>query len=374
MSTATKVHHADVIGSMLNPPELVEARGQMRAGKLPYPEYRKIEDAAVDRSIKIQEDAGFDIVSDGEHRRDIYFGWLVSGLESGMEMVEGRAPVRFHGEGDVEFEVNIPFAVTGKIKAGPCPGLDEFNYAKSRTDKEIKICLPSPTIMLAAFWDHKLSADAYPDPFVLGAETRDIIVEWMKELADAGCTYMQVDCPELIQAWGDPKFGDILDGVDGDKFREIGTELVASLGDVKLPGVTMAMHVCRGNGTQSWLAEGGYEQFSEHVFKEAPGYDIYLLEYDDDRSGDFKPLKNLPDDKVAVLGMVSTKWTALEDPAELKARIDEAAKYHPKEMLGLCTQCGFASASETAEERKVTEQTQVDKLKLIADVANDVWG
>src|SRR6476469_9728883 len=187
MSTATKVHHADVIGSMLNPPELIEARGKMRAGELSYPEYRKIEDAAVDRSIKIQEDAGFDVVSDGEHRRDIYFGWLVSGLESGMEMVQGRSPVQFHGKDkSADFEVQIPFAVTGKIKAKECPGLDEFAYAKTKTDKEIKISLPSPTIMLAAFWDSKLSAEAYPDPFALGVETRDIIVEWMKQLADAG--------------------------------------------------------------------------------------------------------------------------------------------------------------------------------------------
>src|SRR4051794_11177763 len=164
MATATRVHHADVIGSMLNPPELVEARGQMRAGKLPYPEYRKIEDAAVDRSIKIQEDAGFEVVSDGEHRRDIYFGWLVSGLESGMELVPDRPKVQFHGaDNQIEYEVQIPFAVTGKIKAKECPGLDEFAYAQSRTDKEIKLALPSPTIMLAAFWDSKLSAEAYPD-------------------------------------------------------------------------------------------------------------------------------------------------------------------------------------------------------------------
>src|SRR4051794_16986292 len=146
MSTAIKVHHADVIGSMLNPPELIAARAKMRAGELSYPEYRKIEDAAVDRSIKIQDDAGFDVVTDGEHRRDIYFGWLFSGLESGMEMVQGRAPVQFHGEGgEIALEVNIPFAVTGKIKGKECPGLDEFAYAQARTDKEIKMTIPSPT-------------------------------------------------------------------------------------------------------------------------------------------------------------------------------------------------------------------------------------
>lgn len=375
MRTAQVVHHADVVGSMLNPPELIEARTQLRAGALSYEEYRAIEDAAVDRSIRIQEDAGFGIVTDGEHRRDFYFDWLFSGLEKGMEFVEGRPMIQFHdASGEVVHEHLIPVAITEKIQAKDCPGLNEIAYTLAKTDRQVKITLPSPTIMMTSFWDPQHSKRAYPDPFDLGAETRDMIVRWMQQLADVGCTAMQVDCPELVQAWCDPNFARILPGIDQAQFRDIGTELVASLGDAAPDGVTMSMHVCRGNGTQSWMGEGGYEAFSEHVFQKASGYDVFLLEYDDERSGGFEPLRNLAPEKVAVLGLVSTKWTALEDRDALKARIDEAAQYHPKETLGLCTQCGFASASETAADRKVTEQTQVDKLNLIGSVARDVWG
>jgi 5-methyltetrahydropteroyltriglutamate--homocysteine methyltransferase len=378
MNPEKTIHHADVVGSMLNPPQLIEARGKMRAGEIPYGEYRAIEDAAVDRAIKIQEDAGLAVLTDGEQRRDIYFGWLISGMEEGLEMIPGVRTVKFHGHSpEDDFEVTIPFSVTGKIKPKECPGLDEFRYAQRKTDKQIKVTLPSPTIMMANFWNPKLSADAYPDPFDLGRDVRDAIVGWMKELANAGCTYMQVDAPELIVAYAaaDGKRGENFhDGIDYDEFRDFGTELVGSLGDVDLPGVTMALHVCRGNGTRSWIAEGGYEALSKAVFKAASGYDVFMLEYDDERSGDFKPLENLPEDKVAVLGMVSTKWTELENADELKERIEEASRYHPKAMLGISTQCGFASASETAEMRKITEQTQVDKLKLVVDVAKAVWG
>jgi 5-methyltetrahydropteroyltriglutamate--homocysteine methyltransferase len=142
---------------------------------------------------------------------------------------------------------------------------------------------------------------------------------------------------------------------------------------VKVTGVTLAMHVCKGNGTQSWIASGGYDEFSKHVFTRASGFDIFHLEYDDERSGSFEPLANLPDDKVAVLGLVSTKWTALESADDLKRRVDEAAQFHPKEQLALATQCGFASANETAQDRLITEETQRDKLRLVADVARDIW-
>ena len=134
------------------------------------------------------------------------------------------------------------------------------------------------------------------------------------------------------------------------------------------------MHLCRGNGTEAWIAEGGYEAFSEHVFTRATGYDVFHLEYDDERSGGFEPLANLPDDKVAVLGLVSTKWTRMEDPAVLISRIEDAARHHPVERLALAPQCGFASASETSQQRRITPETQEAKLRLVSGVAREVWG
>jgi 5-methyltetrahydropteroyltriglutamate--homocysteine methyltransferase len=139
-------------------------------------------------------------------------------------------------------------------------------------------------------------------------------------------------------------------------------------------GAVLGVHVCKGNGTQSYIARGGYEDICREVFRRAEGFDVFLLEYDDERSGSFEPLRHLPDDKVAVLGMVSTKWVQLEDPDVLRGRIDEAARFHPRERLALATQCGFASASETAEQRKITDSVQEAKLALVADVARSVWG
>jgi 5-methyltetrahydropteroyltriglutamate--homocysteine methyltransferase len=263
--------------------------------------------------------------------------------------------------------------VTEKVTARECPGVDEFRYAAARADRPVKVTVPSPMMMLGFWSEH--SRDVYPDPFELAADAAEAVKGWMRELAAAGCTYLQVDAPELNEAYADESVRADYErrGISADEFIAVGTELVGSLAEVDLPGVTLAMHVCKGNGTQSWIASGGYDEFSKHVFTRASGFDIFHLEYDDERSGSFEPLANLPDDKVAVLGLVSTKWTALESADDLKRRVDEAAQFHPKEQLALATQCGFASANETAQDRLITEETQRDKLRLVADVARDIW-
>ena len=373
MVMRTKVHRAEVVGSMLRPPELVAARNSMRAGDMPYEDYRAIEDRAVDNALRLQEDVGMDVVTDGEMRRDIFFDFLMKGV-SGLSM-EPAYTVRFHNHEQAEaMVVQFPFSVTDRIKPLPCPAVGEFLYAKDRTTKPLKVTLPNAIMMLGLWGD--LSKDAYPDPLELVADAGSAIKQWMRELADAGCTYIQIDAPDLIELYCDANVRAETEarGIPVSELLELATGLVVEFGELDLPGVTKAIHLCRGNGTQAWLAEGGYEEFSEHVFTRATGYDVFHLEYDDERSGGFEPLAKLPDDTVAALGLVSTKWTALEDRDALKARISEAARFHPLDRLALAPQCGFASASETAEERKITDQTQYDKLKLVADVAQDVWG
>ena len=181
--------------------------------------------------------------------------------------------------------------------------------------------------------------------------------------------------PDLAEVYADERVRAEYEarGIPAQRFLSVATELVCRLADADLPGVRVAMHLCKGNGTQSWIAEGGYEALSATVFERATGFDAFLLEYDDERSGSFEPLANLPDDKTAVLGLVSTKWATLEDPDVLCARIDEAARYHPKERLAISTQCGFASASETARSGLASD-TQEAKLRLVAAVADRVWG
>jgi 5-methyltetrahydropteroyltriglutamate--homocysteine methyltransferase len=370
---ATPAYRADVVGSMLRPPELIEARGAMRAGQVPFEEYKAIEDRAVDASLRIQEDAGVDVVTDGEQRRDIFFDFFVSGM-SGTSMVPTGFSVDFHGATlEDAMSVVIPFAVTEKIEARPCPALAEYEYAAAHTDKPVKLTLPGPSMILGFYGEPTRSA--YPDPFVLIEEATAIVAGWMGELAAAGCAYIQIDAPDLAEMYAESSLARsyIERGIDPERLKDVASSLVGSLGDVPTPGAIKAMHVCKGNGTRAWLAEGGYGPFAEHVFSRAQGFDVFHLEYDDERSGDFEPLAKLPDDKAAVLGLVSTKWTHLEQPDQLKARIDDAARFHPKEQLALATQCGFASGAETAEAKKITEQTQADKLKLVADVAHEVW-
>ncbi|HZQ64341.1 MAG TPA: hypothetical protein VFA66_03845 [Gaiellaceae bacterium] len=207
------------------------------------------------------------------------------------------------------------------------------------------------------------------------ADASEVVKGWIGELAAAGCRYVQIDAPELAEAFADERVRaeHAARGIDPDRFLHEGTELIGEVAQVGVPDGILALHVCKGNGTQSWIAEGGYEEFARHVFARAGGFDVFLLEYDDERSGSFEPLRELPDDKIAVLGLVSTKWTALEEPDELVRRIDDAARIHPKERLALSTQCGFASAAETAEQRKISEGTQEQKLRLVAEIAARVW-
>jgi 5-methyltetrahydropteroyltriglutamate--homocysteine methyltransferase len=272
-------------------------------------------------------------------------------------------------------EVEIPFTVTEKIKRRSSPALDEFLASKDRTKLPLKMTLPSPTL-ISAFWSSEGSKDAYSDPFELFTDAAEALRDWAGELFDAGCPYVQIDAPEFNQVFADQRIRDeyIERGIDPERFKVEGAELLGRVASVNRPANTvLGLHVCKGNGTQSWLAQGGYEDICREVFKRADGFDVFLMEYDDDRSGSFEPLRHLPDDKVAVLGLVSSKLQALEDPEVLRGRIEEAARFHPKERLALATQCGFASASETAEQRLFTDDAQAAKLKLVADVAHAVW-
>jgi 5-methyltetrahydropteroyltriglutamate--homocysteine methyltransferase len=313
-----------------------------------------------------------DLVTDGEMRRDVFFGFFINGMEG---VVPGKgAQVKFHNnEGEADWEVEIPFVVTSKVQPLPCPGVDEYTYAAARTDLPVKVTLPSALMALAPYGEE--SRDVYPEPLDLVRDAGEIVKGWVRELAAAGCTHIQMDAPEINEillmesirdAWREQ-------GVDPDELLDLGIQILKEIGELDLPGVQRSIHVCKGNGTQAWIAEGGYEPFADRVFPSLSGFDVFHFEFDDSRSGGFEPIKLLPDDKVAVLGLVSTKWVTLEDPDELRARIDEASKFHPLDRLALAPQCGFASAGEDAEGRMLTENTQRDKLKLVADIAHSVW-
>jgi 5-methyltetrahydropteroyltriglutamate--homocysteine methyltransferase len=373
-ATEVGIYRADVVGSMLRPPWLVEARQQLGAGSLAPEAYKEIEDRAVDEAISIQQEAGVDVVTDGEMRRDIFFDLFVNGMSGFSHAV--AYTVRFRGKrAEDAMEVQVPFAVTDKVRPRSSPALDEFRAARDRTDKPLKVTLPSP-MLIGAFWSPEHSRAVYPDPFALFAEAAEGVRRWVGELFDAGCRYVQIDAPEFNEVYADARVRAEYEGrgIDPARFKAEGAELLDYVAGVSRPaGALLGLHVCKGNGTQAWIAEGGYEDICREVFKRADGFDVFHLEFDDERSGSFEPLRHLPDEKVAVLGLVSTKWQALEEPAQLRHRVQEAAAFHPQDRLALATQCGFASASETAEQRKITPETQAAKLRLVADVAHSIW-
>jgi 5-methyltetrahydropteroyltriglutamate--homocysteine methyltransferase len=247
--------------------------------------------------------------------------------------------------------------------------VEEYAYARARARRPVKVTLPSP-LMLFLAWSPSRTREAYSDPFDLFADGMTMMREEAQELARMGCTYIQVDAPD---------FGQLVDESQqrlweaaGISFERVLTDGADMLNEVaSVPGVTFGLHMCKGNYDSHWIASGGYDSVADRLFPRLGNYDRILLEYENERSGSFEPLKNVPDDKIVVLGLVSSKFDELESPEQLIARIDEAAKFYPRDQLALSTQCGFASAGPG---NAISEDAEEKKLQLIAEVAERAWG
>jgi 5-methyltetrahydropteroyltriglutamate--homocysteine methyltransferase len=365
----TTVYRADTVGSLLRPPYLKEARQAWQAGQLPTVEFKQIEDRAVDAAITLQEAVGLEIVTDGEMRRLVFTGTLTEAVD-GLSSIPTPA-WRWHGptpQDDMDFRA--PVSVTGKIRRRRSLATEEFAYARAKASKPLKMTLPSP-LMLALFWSPEHSPAAYSDPFVLFADAVDILRQEVRELAGLGCQYIQIDAPELATLVDESQRHATYEarGISPERMLGEGIEMLNAVADA--PGVTFGLHLCRGNNEGHWMSQGGYEVISKQVFQRATKYDIFLLEYDDWRSGSFAPLADIPHDKTVVLGLVSTKKSALEPAEGIIARIEEASRYFAREHLALSTQCGFASVIGG---NPITEAAQDAKLRLVVDVARRVWG
>jgi len=326
-------------------------------------EYKRIEDRAVDEAIALQEDLGLDVINDGEQRRINFANrWI-----AGMDGVSPIPSLPFKWRGTLgEIEVRWPMTVTGKIRRRLPESLEEFTYARARASKPLKVTLPSP-LLLSAFYSAEHSATAYPDPFELFEDGTEVIRQECMELAAAGCEYIQIDCPELTFA-GDPYVRENFlapRNISAERFLKDGIALLNRIADV--PGVKFGMHICRGGGgAKSHFSEGGYEAISKAVFRGAPNYDVFLLEYDDWRSGSFEPLRDVPADKAIILGLVSNvEALPSETPENLAGRIDEAGQFFSKENMGISTRCGLLGAPSL--------EFQAAKLRLVSEVARSVW-
>ena len=358
-------YRSDVVGSLLRPDYLKEARRKRESGELTHADFKKIEDQAVNEAIALQIESGLDVITDGEMRRYAFYGHLIDAVE-GYDKFGGWA-IPFHDDEGNEVVIKRPVVVSKLRRAGPlCE--EEFVYLRAKTEHPAKVTLISAQ-QAAAYYDAEKSKSAYATIDAYLADLVDILKTEVEELIRLGCTYIQIDAPQYA-ALIDPgiREGYRQRGNDPDRLLDRCIELDnAVIGNH--PGITFGIHLCRGNNQSKYYASGGYDPISA-VFSRTK-FNNFLLEYDDERSGGFDPLKNVPEDRTVVLGLVTSKKPKLESKDELKQRIEEARKYVPMERLALSTQCGFAS---TEEGNLLTPEQQAAKLRLVAETAEEVWG
>ena len=361
----------DVVGSLLRPPELLDARERRDRGELDQAEFKRVEDAAVDGALQLKAEAGLEVVTDGEMRRLSFQAQLVEAVDGFGEWdLDAFLWGEWHSDdlGDMTVE-RPPLAVVSKLSRRRFLSAEEFTYARGRTERVLKVTLPSPSLF-ANFYDPERSRGAYGSLEEFLGDVAQILREEVEELVRLGATYIQLDAPHYPLLL-DPTYRDFYEsrGWPAERWLDLGSELDnLVIGDH--PGVTFSMHLCRGNQVSRWLVEGGYDWLAERLFPRITARRL-LLEYDDARSGSFEPLRALPEDKVAVLGLVTTKSGRRETVAELAARIEEASAFCPLERLALSPQCGFATS---VLGNALTVDDQRAKLETIAETARVVWG
>ncbi len=347
------MYWSDVVGSLLRPAYLKEARERHESGELS------------DSDFKRQERAGMEVVSDGEMRRYAFYGHLIDAVE-GFDKYGGWA-IPFRNEQGEELVLKRPVVVSRlKRKRHMCA--EEFTYLRARTRHKAKTTLISAQ-QAAAYYDNEKSRAAYNRIDAYLADLVDILRGEIEELIRLGCTYIQIDSPQYT-ALLDP---DLRDGYrrrgnDPDRLLDLSIEMDNAVIS-NHPGIIFGLHLCRGNNQSKFYARGDYGPITK-IFRDTH-FQRFLLEYDDERSGGFEPLGQVPDERTVVLGLVSSKKAALEDEEELKSRIKEASVYLPLERLSLSSQCGFAS---TMEGNLLTPEDQEAKLRLVAQTAREVWG
>jgi len=355
---------ADHVGSLLRPRSLLELRARFDEGEVTAEALRAHEDECIRQAVAMQESVGLRGVTDGEYRRESFHGDFIGRLE-GVKF-ELRTPVASGG--------GAPFvAVVSDKMRRPAGGIEveNFRFLASLTTRTAKQTIPSPTMTHFRGGREAIDEAAYPTLDEFFADLARVYTEEVFGLYEAGCRYLQLDdtnlaylCDERVRARVRER-GEDVERLPSDYARLINASIQGRADDL-----SVCVHLCRGNARSRWFAEGGYEPVAEIIFNEID-VDGFFLEYDDERSGDFSPLRFVPKDKMIVLGLLTSKRGDLEDRDEIKRRIDEAARYIPLEQLCLSPQCGFASA---AAGNLLSEDDQRAKLALIVEIAEEVWG
>ena len=360
---------ADHVGSLLRPQHLKEARARCQRNEITKEQLRAIEDDAIREVVKRQEAIGLQSITDGEFRRTFFHIDFLQKLE-GVAVSGGIATKFRTGTGDIDF-APPRVTVTGKLRHVQDIQADDFKFLKSVATKTPKVSIPSPTMVHFRGGRKGIDITAYPDLEEFFEDLAQVYRDEIASLYNAGCRYIQLDdtnlaylCDPQLRAQAKER------GDDPDDLPHAYAELINAVIDDLPADLTVAIHLCRGNMQSAWVAEGGYEPVADALFNELH-VDAYFLEYDDARSGSFEPLRFVPDDKVIVVGLLTTKSAALEHPADIMRRLDQVSRYVPLERLCLSPQCGFAS---TVQGNQITEADQWAKLERIVNVTQQVWG
>jgi len=365
MSQNTKPpFRADHVGSLLRPAALKDARAKFAKGEIPLAALTEVEDREIERVIKKQEEAGLKSVTDGEFRRSWWhldFLWGLDGIEKYiMEQGVAFAGVTTRNEGH---------KITGKIGYSGHPMIEHFKFVAGHTTRTPKITIPAPSAAYGR--PAKPPISGYSDNATMFADLGQAYKKAVRAFADAGCRYLQLD-EVFIAMLCDPKYRAQMTarGDDPEKLGPLYGDLInTAMSDIP-SDMRITMHLCRGNYKSTFQGSGGYEAEQDILFNRIKVHG-YFMEYDSERAGGFEPLKLVPKDRQVVLGLVTTKTGELESKDMLKRRIDEATKYISLDQLCLSPQCGFAS---TEEGNTLTEEQQWAKLRLIVELADEVWG
>jgi 5-methyltetrahydropteroyltriglutamate--homocysteine methyltransferase len=362
---------ADHVGSLLRPPPLLAARDGFAAGRITAAELRAAEDEAIAGAVRMQQEAGLRSVTDGEYRRASWHMDFIYQL-GGISKTPGHLAVRFRNpSGTIEF-TPAALHIDGKIRLDEPIFGEDFGYLRSIAGPATpKLTIPSPSMVHYRGGPASIDPGVYPDLDEFWSDLSAAYAEQVRRLATLGCRYLQFDDTSLAYL-NDPQQRAFIAGrgEDADHLHLRYIRQINAAVSGRPAGLAVTTHLCRGNFRSSWVAEGSYDFVAEALFGELD-VDGFFLEYDDERSGGFEPLRFVPRGKMVVLGLVTTKRGELESKDALKRRIDEAARYVPLDQLCLSPQCGFSS---TVEGNTLTAEEQAAKLRLIVETAAEVWG
>jgi 5-methyltetrahydropteroyltriglutamate--homocysteine methyltransferase len=359
---------ADQIGSLLRPPALLEARQVRQAGSLSDAALTKLEDEAILAALRGQSATHQQVYVDGEFRRTGFMTGFPDSVEGFVQ--DSYTPIAWKGgTGNEGPSPNTQLVIGRRLKSKKRIAKNEADFLKQYAPGPFKITLPSPVNFAVIFWRRGVSEGAYPTPGDFLTDAASILAHEAQALANEGTPYIQLDAP-VYTHWTDASLTAKYQqaGFDMDRFLSEAIASENAILDAAAPATT-GVHLCRGNSMGRWLADGGYEKIAEKLFNELR-CDRLLLEYDSPRAGDFAPLRFVPKNKIAVLGLITTKHGKLETADEIVRRVDEATRYLPVEQLALSPQCGFASSGRG---NPLTEEEQWHKLELVSAVAQTVW-